>query len=397
MDRNIRKSIFVNELEYIFFQTEISPDKRSQLMIELFEEPQARNIYLLKENIRTLSELEIKIKKIIAQQDNVLAILNTFSVKDDLTIPNELRPILLGNEPVAFFVGAGLSKLLEIPLWEELGLKAINYLKDNNYLNHSESTKLKNDQYTPKQILSIFHQVIRDKKERQQFYTGILTGKENKNGNPYELLFEIEEALARPLLKISTNIDLEWENLLKDKANKQSLEIDIQGKRNSETFYECTQYKNFVKDQNISNNILYQIHGSLHDIDEAIITTDGYVNNYRDENGLKGFLEKVFKEYIVLFLGSGIQEFEILEHCLKQSPFKHFALVGNQVGEQNLFRLKKRYFSELGIKVLPYYMDFQGYDRILFVLHSWVDEIRSIKSRKFYDDIKLIDEVLLDA
>ena len=132
----------------------------------------------------------------------------------------------------------------------------------------------------------------------------------------------------------------------------------------------------------------------MHNLDGAVITTSQYVNNYRDEKGLKGFLGKVFKECIVLFIGSGIQEFEILEHCLKQSPFEHFALVGAQVGEENLFRVKKAYFSEIHIKTLPYYLDFQGHDRLLFVLRSWVDDVRSAKKKQFYDDIKLIDEVL---
>ncbi len=395
MDRSIRKSIYVNELNYAIQLSNITEDKRSQLIPEIFENPRAEKTYLLKDDIRTLSELTSKVRKIINQEDGVSAILNIFSVKDDLIIPVELREALFNNVELAVFVGAGVSRLLEIPLWAELAINVINYLKDNNHLNHAESRRLQGEKYTSKQIISIFHRIVKDKNEIKKFYEKYLVGKVNKNGNPYELLFELEEALAKPVFKISTNIDLEWEKFLQGKVAKQKQNQNPQGQTSSAPVcYERSQYENFKHDQEVVNNILYQIHGSMHNLDGAIITTSQYVNNYRDEKGLKGFLEKVFKECIVLFIGSGIQEFEILEHCLKQSPFEHFALVGAQVGEENLFRVKKAYFSEIHIKTLPYYLDFQGHDRLLFVLRSWIDEIRSTKKKQFYDDIKLIDEVL---
>lgn len=395
MDRSIRKAIYVNELNYVIQLSKITEDKRSRLIPELFENPQAEKAYLLKDEIRTLPDLESKIRKIIDQQDGVSALLNIFSVTDDLIVPSDLREVLFSNVKLAFFVGAGVSKLLEIPLWAELANYVINHLKDNSDLNHTEALRLRDERYTSRQIISIFHRVVKDRNKIKNFYEKYLVGQGNKNGNPYELLFELEEALAKPVFKISTNIDLEWEKILQGKAVKQKQDQNRQGQiSSSPVCYERSQYENFQLGQEIVSNILYQIHGSMHNLDSAVVTTSQYVNSYRDEKGLKGFLERIFKEYIVLFIGSGIQEFEILEHCLKQSPFRHFALVGTQVGEENLFRIKRAYFSEINIKALPYYLDFQGYDRLLFVLRSWADEIRSAKKKQFYEDIKLIDEVL---
>ena len=208
-------------------------------------------------------------------------------------------------------------------------------------------------------------------------------------------LFQIEKALAKPIIKITTNIDFEWEKILKDKSEKQKQEQSQEGQvTHLQTFYTQTQYSDFTNRQKIDGNTLYQVHGSLNNLDNAILTTSQYVNHYRDDEGLKGFLENVFKEYVVLFIGSGVQEFEILEHCLKQSPSEHYTLISSQMGEENLFRIKKAYFKEIRIKAVPYYLDFQGYDRLLFVLRSWADEIRSLKKKQFYDDIRFIDEVL---
>lgn len=395
MERSIRKSIYVNELNYVMQLSKITDDKRSRIIPELFENPQAEKTYLLRGEIRTLDELENRIKKVIDQQDGVAALLNIFSVTDDLVIPIDLRESLFSNVKLVFFIGAGVSKLLEIPLWAEMANNVIDYLKESSDLNHTEAVRLRDEKYSSRQIISIFHQVVKDRSKIKSFYEKRLVGQGNKNGNPYDLLLDLEDALAKPVVKISTNIDSEWEKVLRRKAEQQKQDRTREGQVSElPVCYEKSQYEKFQSDQEIATNILYQIHGSTNSIETAVMTTSQYVNNYRDEKGLRGFLEKIFREHIVLFIGSSMQEFEIIEHCLKQSPFKHFALVGTRVGEENLFRIKRAYFSEINIKAIPYYLDFQGYDRLLFILRSWADEVRVAKKKQFYEDIKLIDEVL---
>ena len=396
MDRSIKKSISANELKYIFGPSKISEDKQAKLIPALFENPDSDGTYLLKEDIRTLSDLEKKVREIIDNQDGISAILNIFSVKGDLVIPVELRDVLFSNVNLAFFVGAGVSKLLGIPLWDEIAEHAIDYLRDHNEINHSEALTLRNEKHSSKQILSILHRRMSDRQPAiRKFYENYLKSKESSKLNPYGLLFEIEKALDKPVLKISTNIDLEWEKILKGKEEKRKQETDERGQLvTPRSYYEKTQDCEFTRNQKLSASILYQIHGSVRDLDGAILTTEKYVNSYRDENGLKGFLENLFKEYVVLFIGSSIREFEILEHCLKHSPREHYALVATGMSDNNLFRLNKAYFSGIKIKALPYYLDFQGYDRLLILLQSWADQIGSVKKKPFYADVQAIDEVL---
>jgi hypothetical protein len=243
--------------------------------------------------------------------------------------------------------------------------------------------------------MSIFHQIVKSESSLEKFYKDHFERKDNKFGNPYEILLKIENALAKPIVKISTNIDLEWERILKDESEKQKQNQTEEGQAiKAHHFYTQSKYFDFTGEQKIADDILYQIHGSLNKINRTIITTEDYVRNYRDEKGLKGFLAKLFKEYVVLFIGSGIQEFEILEHCLIESQNKHFALIGTQLGEDNLFRIQRGYFDGINIKAIRYYLDFQGYDRLLIVLQSWVNEIAAIKKKTFYDEIRLIDEVM---
>ena len=111
MDKSIRKSIYVNELSYILDSNGITEAERSKLIPDIFENPQDNLKYLLKEEIQTLSQLEEIVLKSIVDCNKVLNILNVFSVKEDLIMPEKLREVFLGNSKIAFFVGAGVSKI----------------------------------------------------------------------------------------------------------------------------------------------------------------------------------------------------------------------------------------------------------------------------------------------
>jgi hypothetical protein len=129
MNRSIKKSISVNELNYIFEKNNVNENERSRLIPALFENPQNEITYLLKKDILTKEDIEGRISVVINRQDCVPAIVNTFFVNDDLVIPRELKEIFFSNMKLAIFVGAGTSKLLGIPLWGDLANEVIDYLQ----------------------------------------------------------------------------------------------------------------------------------------------------------------------------------------------------------------------------------------------------------------------------
>ncbi|MCX6723130.1 MAG: SIR2 family protein, partial [Candidatus Staskawiczbacteria bacterium] len=373
-----------------------SPEYRSNLVPRLFENPCIQQgEYILQKEINTLDKLEKEIRQ-VANNDLSISIKSIFEVYDDFDMPRELLEKLLGSEKIVFFIGAGVSRLCGIPLWDELADNAIKFLREKNYLNYFEAKKL-SEQYLPKQKISIFHKLI-SAAQRQEFYEKQLKPKplnseqhENKIDNPYELLSEFELALAKPIIKITTNIDNEWMATL-EKRCKTSLEPK-HNESNSKKIK--TQDSGFNGNQKIETNVLYQLHGSLKNLDKTVFTTFEYINAYKNGGSQRNFLEKVFLEHTVLFIGNGLSEFEILEHCLpKDVQKKHFALVDTYIGEKNLFRVKKEYFSEIGIHAIPYYLDFQEYNRLTMVLNEWTKTIKSKKSVPFYNNIELIDEVL---
>ena len=114
MNRSIKKSISVNELNYILSLRKIADRQRSDLIPKLFEDPKSEQMFLLKDNIRTLSELKEIICSVVSDPDFIESLVNSFRVTSDLYMPVELKRILLSNVKVALFIGAGVSKLLSI-------------------------------------------------------------------------------------------------------------------------------------------------------------------------------------------------------------------------------------------------------------------------------------------
>ncbi len=121
-----------------------------------------------------------------------------------------------------------------------------------------------------------------------------------------------------------------------------------------------------------------------------ILTTQHYVQHYANdrlsgnvdkENRVLTFLEHLFKQKTVLFVGYRLEELEILEYVIlkaRRSPgvepheAKHFLLQGFYSHEHELMRSLTRYYlEECGIRLIPYLRDHKDWDQILDVLEEF--------------------------
>ena len=104
-------------------------------------------------------------------------------------------------------------------------------------------------------------------------------------------------------------------------------------------------------------------------------------------------------EYVVLFIGYGLNEFELLDFLLgKFDPdegieLKHFILLPFYNGEKNILEFEQFYYNSMGISVLGYEKDELGYGQLYNVIKRWSSEI-SQTSTYLYDSLKDIDEVI---
>jgi len=396
---SIRKSLFKGEIANIFKEYSVSSGQQDLLIQELFEQEYSYSSskqLLLKSDIKNSSALEKILRNTVTDKQLVGALISLFLIQDDLIIPPELNRSIINNEKVGVFVGAGVSRLIEFPSWEELGDKAIECLYKNNRINYFEYQRIQRDVVDPKQKMSIFHAVLpKNSESSKQFYKEIFSKPDTKKNNPYDNLAKID------WIKITSNIDNEFVNAL-DKYLTHPV-IDIRDSmRKEDKVEERKRARGITSNFNVSDvqaESIFQIHGCIDELETSILTTDDYLKAYYgDDKDLRNFLEKIFTEYTILFIGYGLSEFSILEHIIKKIKLqKHYALVGTYLNEINVFGLMKKYFESIGVLAIPFYLDSIGYDRLITVLDSWFIQIekgKEEKDRLYLDRIKEIDEVI---
>jgi len=385
----MRKAIFRNELNYIFETNKVKLSDRQKVVAALFENPLIiSKQYLLKDEISNLDELDKKIKEIVKEEKTVGSIKTLFIVQEDLECPEEIKKLFLENKKIGILVGAGVSKLIKLPLWKELADTAIKYLYEENLINYFEYQRIMNEVTDPKQKLTIFDSLLpRKNNKSKQFFNDILSIKDPPTENPYEILAKFNA------IKLTTNIDKEFYNAL-TKHLQQLPSVSSEGTEGStpqQIKKAKIQVKNFTS-KYFDSETIYHLHGFIDELEDTILTTKDYVEAYyNNKNGLKTFLNDVFREYSVIFIGYGLEEFPILEHIIRGSR-QHYVLIDGYLNELSLLRLKRKYFEILNISPIHYYLDFNGYHRLYTVLNSWIQQIEEARNKEYYQSIKLIDE-----
>lgn len=150
----------------------------------------------------------------------------------------------------------------------------------------------------------------------------------------------------------------------------------------------------------LTSGWILHLHGSIKEQRELIVTIVDYMKHYEPNSKASVLLEEIFKSYTVLFVGYGLEEYEILEFVIRKSQatkgeLRHFMLYPVFKNEINLLALQKRYYADLGVQLVPYSIDNIGYEQLAKVITEWAKQIGPIsRPPDFYERIKLIDEVI---
>jgi hypothetical protein len=137
-------------------------------------------------------------------------------------------------------------------------------------------------------------------------------------------------------------------------------------------------------------NIVIHLHGSMRDPPGMILTTPQYLKHYQNdrlsgdvsrENKVLTFLESLFAQRTVLFVGYGLEELEILEYIIvKSRPFehaegyaeiRHYMLQGFFSHQQQLMVNLASYYRNFGIQLIPFLRDNKDWEQLIDVLDDF--------------------------
>lgn len=298
---------------------------------------------------------------------------------------------------LVLFVGAGVSMAAGGPSWEELANNLLEQLVSVKALTYSAIDQLKD--LDAKKKISIAADIYTDKGLSPNFREALNLDR-LKQADIHNILYSLGASI------VTTNYDTCFEVLAEKKYPQVNSELQegeqngeekaSLGPRSNKVFYHKEQLT--IEKLNVQGSIL-QLHGSVRVPDLMVLTTKDYLGHYSDQTILT-FLQELFKNHTVLFIGYGLEEQEILEQIfrIKQEKHssRHYILLPFFSHANDLYRhLRRYYLNNYGVEVLCYCIDRNGHEQIREVIRSWFERLLGvINEPDFIEKVKIIDEAL---
>jgi len=297
-------------------------------------------------------------------------------------IPSGLREAAQRGTLIPF-IGAGASRIAGCPSWSEFADGALRCLVEDGNFSHKQFDQI--GHLNPRVKLSI---ALGLQKATRINFRKLLHPSGKKDNAKGQKLFGSLCKLGKTF--VTTNYD-EW---LDEEIGMPIVAVDAAADPSVSAGSNPRRIIHKVHDLTPANlnqpNTVIHLHGSLVDPDGMILTTQHYVRHYANdrlsgnpdkENRVLTFLEHLFEQKTVLFVGYGLEELEILEWVIlkarrppRAAPHeaKHYLLQGFYSHEHDLMRSLTRYYlEECGIQLIPYLRDHKDGDQILDVLEEF--------------------------
>jgi hypothetical protein len=294
-------------------------------------------------------------------------------------LPDEIIQAGLNGELV-LFVGAGASMLLGLPSWGGLATKALQSLQEKKLLNFSELEQLRN--LDPKKQLSIATLIASENGQKLEL-SGYFEGK-SEGASIYKSINDIG------CVCVTTNYD--------ELLTPRYLDVD-DGSKTPAAVKRVCQREDFLAKHLDEPGTVIHLHGGISHPETMVVTTKDYLEHYDDPN-VQHFLGELFASKIVLFIGYGLEESEILEHILRRGGVKtsadrrRFALQGYFRSQQPLYENIHRYYEKsFGVHVIGFVRDHEDYLQQESLLRDWAPKIK-IKRPPIARDMEFMNKVL---
>jgi hypothetical protein len=303
----------------------------------------------------------------------ILIINKSFEIAGLPDIPTELLE-RINEKKVAFFLGAGVSRIIGCGGWKSLASNLVEKCFKEKLINYKVRESILRIE-DPKKTTTICYNILERNGARAIFFDEIrkaLTPNPDllANCNVYSELSGISAVY------ITTNIDTHFDSTFTNRIA-----------------YRITDFK----PENVFRDKLYKIHGTIEDENSLIFTLPQYFERYKNLV-FQQFLKRIFSDYTIVFLGYGLEEFEVLDFLVtkfgeEKVELKHWILLPYYRDEQYLLDYDNSYFNSIGIRVLGYEKDEKGYSQLFEVIKKWKGEVRQL-STLLDDDIREMEETV---
>jgi hypothetical protein len=283
-------------------------------------------------------------------------------------VPSEIENAAQSGELVVF-VGAGISRLIKCPSWDDFANQVLEQLAPNG-IDYYDLSQIRNIS-DPKKRLSLA-QIVAGKKNITIDYSTIFEVKLAKD-NVYAYLNSFNSSF------VTTNYD----KYLCPDSRKADPETNWR-------LYKREQLLGVNLDRN--GNVVH-LHGCVSEPSTMVITTKDYLDHY-SRIEVREFLRYLFEKKTVLFLGYGLEETEVLEYVLRRGGasgneiggVRRYILQGFFQAETGLCDLLREYYREsFSTELMGFPKDYKSYSQQTEILANWSRKLR-------FGSIALTDE-----
>jgi NAD-dependent SIR2 family protein deacetylase len=305
-------------------------------------------------------------------------------------IPPEIE--LAANEcKLVIFIGAGVSRLIGCPSWDEFANRALEQLAMQDFISYSDVQQLSH--LDAKKRLSIAFQIA-DSKDYRLDHDALIEPNPRKESKIYEYIKKIG------CVYVTTNYDSFLDistSQLSDTSEKEN-SSQIQPRR--ELICRPDQFMPSVLQE---PGTVVHLHGSIEDPKTMIIGTSHYLRHYNDEHVIT-FLRDLFKTRTVLFVGYGLEEMEILEHMLRkgisenisrsESKRQLFMLDGFYSHQEKTFKhLYEYYRKSFGVYLCHFVLDHLDRKQLEHLFEDWCHTLK-VGHPLLSEDLKAVMEAI---
>ena len=294
-------------------------------------------------------------------------------MKSELTdlplLPDEIKDAARDGNLV-LFIGAGVSMLAGYPSWAEFAQRALNDLLAQGMVDYAKLDQLKkmND---PKKQLSIANIIAKNPLQ----FNNYVTKKKSNKSRIYEYINSLN------VVCVTTNYDNELTGKDPTTINRISNPAGFR-----------------TVDLNKPGTVVH-LHGEINKPKEMIVTTSDYLSHY-EKKDVTDFLQRLFHEHTVLFIGSGFEEIEILKYVFRNKeisfPKKRFLLQPFFSHEKSSYDLLKKYYeTSFSVNLIGYLRDKKDFSQLEEIIEKWTSEL-TVKDLHILDKFADMDKILDD-
>lgn len=277
-------------------------------------------------------------------------------------LPDEIIQAV-NQDKLAVFIGAGVSRLVGCLGWDELGRNLAERCFSEKVIIHREKESL-GGMKDSRKVLTICHDLLKEKGREDVFFEEMEKSLKDNEAVPMPNIYDDIYRLHG--LFVTTNVDRHFHG----KFHLPNIVYKVEE----------------LRKDNIDRLKLYHLHGCISERATVVFTLRSYFKRYRETPSFREFMNTIFREYTILFLGYGLAEFELLEYLFQQfdesalHEVRHFMLMGFNSGEERILEFERKYYGQMGIWVLAYRRDEKGYNQLEDVLKEWTKRIGQISN-----------------